>query len=87
MAWGMGIMWWKLAGLGLIECALVGLLFVPIPAPAVVIEVDRATGIAAPLIDWPMVLANLTSTAFILAVSALPMWMAYRVIRGRRSPS
>lgn len=81
----------KIAGLAILEIALISLLFVPIQTHAVLVNVPRdashqATSQSA---EWFPVIAVIAATtlAFIilLAVLITPIWLAVRIIRRERS--
>ena len=76
----MGRQWWKLAGLGLVEVALIALLFVPIQTHVVVYDAEQTVGghgIAM------LERAAITLGGFVVLIAAIciPIWLIYRLIQ------
>jgi len=84
---GLETMWWKLIGLGMIEAALIALLFLPIKTHAVVVEMPPP-GAARHTVETldAYVLPALAVGAYAVAVAilVLPIWMGYLVVRKAR---
>jgi hypothetical protein len=78
-------MWWKLAGLGLIEAALLLLLTLPIQTHAVMYDTaELARGHETEIFGQTAIAIGGLVT-MIIAIGT-PIWLAYRVIR-RAGPS
>ncbi|MGH6846358.1 MAG: hypothetical protein ACREC0_02640 [Methylocella sp.] len=81
-------MWWKLSGVGLLTAALIyAVFFMPITTTAVKLDMPSGTSAAtAQHINAIALIAGWTVVAlFVVAVFAISIWLAWRILRGRRS--
>jgi len=81
-------MWWKLCGVGLLTAALIyAVFFMPITTTA--IKLDMPSGTAATsaqhVNDIALVVSWSVAALVILAVFSVPIWIARRILRSRRS--
>jgi hypothetical protein len=73
-------LWWKLAGLGAIEAAVIVVLFLPLQTHAVRYDVPPPTSVVV----WGAV--QLLALVVVLLVAVItPLWLAHRVIRKHRN--
>jgi hypothetical protein len=76
-------MWWKLTGLGLIEAALIVVLFSPVKTH--VVRLDMPPGADSHALEtfstYVMPMLAVGTFALVAAILALPIWLAYRVMR------
>lgn len=79
-------MWWKLTGLGLLELALIALLFVPTPFKmhATIYTTPEAAHAHIAEIIWQAALGIGLIVAVLIVLSA-PLWLAYRVVKRDRN--
>jgi hypothetical protein len=76
--------WWKLAFLGLVEAALLALMFVPFKSHAILYNTPAAARGHGTDIAWQAAIA-LGGVAAVLTAFVIPIWLAYRVVRSHRN--
>ena len=73
-------MWWKLVGLGLIETAVVLVLFVPIKTHAV--RYDTAEAARGHIIEiFGQSAVAIGGLVLMVAALVIPIWLAFRIVR------
>jgi hypothetical protein len=81
-------MWFKLIGLGVIEAAIIAVLFWPIKTHAVKLDMPAPGSGSAHTPDLALAITALGTVlvvnALMIAALLAPIWMAYRVIRAAR---
>lgn len=81
-------MLWKLSGVGLLSAALVYVIFF-MPITTTAIKLDMPSGMAAAsaqhINEIALIAGWAVAALFVVAVFAIPIWIARRIWRSRRS--
>jgi hypothetical protein len=83
-------MWWKLTGLGLLTAALIyAVFFMSITTTTIKLDMPSGTTAAAAqhIDDIALIVSWTVATLFVVAVFAIPIWIAVRIWRNRRGAS
>lgn len=80
-------MLWKLSGVGLLTAALIYAVFF-MPVATTTIKLDMPSGTTAVTAqhvnDIALMVSWTVAALFVVAVFAIPIWLAWRILRGRR---
>ena len=82
-------MWWKLSGIGLLTAALIYIVFFMPVTTTTTVKLDMPSGTTAATAqhanDIVLIVSWTVTTLFVVAVFAIPIWLAWWILRSRRN--